>query len=41
MEGEEEVVLVFAMAMTMAILTTTAMVVMAAMIDYCLLLESN
>jgi hypothetical protein len=41
MAGEEEIVVVFAMAMTMAILTMTAMVATAATIDYCLLLESN
>jgi hypothetical protein len=29
------------MAMTMAMLTTTATVIMMAMIDYCLLLKSN
>ncbi len=41
MEGEEEVVVVFAMAMTMAILMMTAMVTMTATINYPLLLEIN
>jgi hypothetical protein len=41
MEGEEEVVVVFAMATTMAMLTMTAMVTMMTMINYWLLLESN
>jgi hypothetical protein len=41
MEGEKEVVVVFAIAMIMAMLTMTATVTMMAMIDYCLLLESN
>jgi hypothetical protein len=34
MEVEEEVVVVFAMAKTMAMLTMTAMVMTSAMIDY-------
>ncbi len=41
MEREEEVVVVFAMAMTMAMLVMTATETTIAMIDYCLLLESN
>jgi hypothetical protein len=41
MEGEEEVVVVFAMAMIMAMLTTTATVMTTAMIDYCSFLEIN
>jgi hypothetical protein len=42
MAGEkEEVVIVFAMAMKIAMLTMTATVMTTAMIDYCLLLESD
>ncbi len=41
MEGEKEVVIYFVMAIIMAMLTMTAMVTTMAMIDYCLLLESN
>jgi hypothetical protein len=41
MEGEEEVVVVFAKAMIMAMLTMTLTVTTMGMIDYCPLLESN
>jgi hypothetical protein len=41
MEGEKEAVVVFAMAMKMAMLTMTATVITTAIIDYCSLLESN
>ncbi len=41
MEGEKEVVVVFAMAMIMAMLMMTAIITTMTMIDYRSLLDSN